>query len=285
MRRFATLLPIVALVLASVAVAAPAAAEPPQQKKTATPKASKPPKPPKPPKPTKPPKPPARIDRGYVVGGGGVNLTPTSFTDVVQPIEFGEPASVESRFRFGSAATLDVGGAYHIRRRWWAGLAVTHFGRSGRDDVSAQVPHPFVFNRPRAVTGEASLDRSETGVHFQAIWTHPIPIRALRKWQGSLSGGPSILHVGQELVSDITVMQTYPYDAATFATAVSARGSGTHLGFNLGAAGDYAATRRVAIRVSLAFAYAPVTLEASGSHTVKVSAGGLRLGGGVLYRF
>jgi hypothetical protein len=234
-----------------------------------------------PPRARRPPGPPPRIDRGYVVGGAGFNLTPTTFSDVVRPLQFGEPGLVDSHFRLGSAPALDVAGAYHLRRRWWVGMELTSFSRSGTDAVTAQVPHPFVFNRLRDVSGDAHLHRQETGVHFQAIWTRPL----FRKWQGSLSAGPSIMHASQDVVQDITVTQIYPFDTATFATAVSTRRSGTHLGFNLGGAADYAATRRVALRISLGASHARLALTTADSHTVKVSAGGVRVSGGVLFRF
>jgi hypothetical protein len=86
-------------------------------------------------------------------------------------------------------------------------------------------------------------------------------------------------------VQDVTVTQAYPYDTATFAGAVAARQSATHVGFNLGAAADYEATRRMAVRISLAFTHASVPLATADSHTLTVSAGGARLGGGVLFRF
>jgi hypothetical protein len=238
-------------------------------------------------RPTRPPtrqsraKTPPRIDRGYVVAGAGLLLTPTTFADVVRPIDFAEPAVVNSSFRFASAPSIDLGGAYHVRPQWSVGLQFTRLGKAGHDAVSAQIPHPFVFNRLRAVSGDASLDRSETGVHFQAIYTRPV----FRRWTGSLSAGPSWIHVGQDIVQDVTVTQVYPYDTATFASAVAVRRTATHVGFNLGAAADYEATRRVAVRVSLAYTHAGLELPADDSHTVHVSAGGARLGGGVLFRF
>jgi hypothetical protein len=239
-------------------------------------------------RPTRPPtrqsratKPPPRIDRGYIVAGAGLLLTPTTFADVVRPIDFAEPAVVNSSFRFASAPSIDIGGAYHVRPQWSIGVQLTRLGKSGNDAVSAQVPHPFVFNRLRAVSGDAALDRTETGVHLQAVWTRPV----FRRWTGSLSAGPSWIHVGQDIVQDVSVTQAYPYDTATFAGAVAARRSATRVGVNLGAAADYEATRRVAVRVSLAFTHASVPLAAGDSHTVHVSAGGARLGGGVLFRF
>src|SRR5262245_17555670 len=155
------------------------------------------------PAPRRPPGPPPRIDRGYITGGAGLQLTPTTFSDVVKPIDFAETAIVHNRFRFASAASFDIGGAYHAwkKRRVSVGMQLSHLTRTGTDTVSAQVPHPFVFNRLRPVSGEAKLGRQETGLHVQAIWNKPIR----RRWQGSLSIGPSWIHVGQDVVQDITV--------------------------------------------------------------------------------
>ena len=238
---------------------------------------------PSPPATRRPPGPPPRIDRGYVVGGLGLQLTPTTFSDVVNPIDFGEAAIVDNRFRFATAANVDVGGVYHAwrRRHVSIGLQLSHLTRTGTDTVSAQVPHPFLFNRLRSVSGEAKLGRQETGFHVRAIWTRPIR----RRWQAALGIGPSWIHVGQDVVQDVTVTQTYPYDTATFATAVFQRRSGTGVGFNVGGAADYEATRRVGIRISLDASRARVPLTVSDTHSIKVTAGGVRLGAGLLFRF
>src|SRR5262249_14618840 len=202
---------------------------------------------------------PARIDRGYVFAEGGAQLTPTTVADVVNPIDFGEAAIVDSRFRFASAPSFDVGGAYHAwpKRHISIGVQLTQFGRSGTDDVSAQVPHPFFFGRLRSVAGETSLRRTETGVHVQAVWTRPIRPR----WQATATIGPSWIHVAQDLVQDVAISQTYPYDTATFASAVSGRRSGTGFGFNVGGAADYALRRRVGLRFSLSASRARVPLD------------------------
>src|SRR5262245_52328947 len=89
-------------------------------------------------RPTRPPsrrsriKPPPRVDRGYIVGGAGFLLTPTTFSDVARPIDFAEPAVVNSSFRFSSAASVDIGGAYRVRPQWSVGLQLTRFGKAGR---------------------------------------------------------------------------------------------------------------------------------------------------------
>ena len=55
-------------------------------------------------------------------------------------------------------------------------------------DVSASIPHPFLFNAPRTVTGTvADVPRQEFALHMDAAWVVP----AGRKTQIAIFGGPS----------------------------------------------------------------------------------------------
>src|SRR6185295_549784 len=173
----------------------------------------------------------AWTDRAYVNASGWYQAAPTTFTQVVNPIDFVERSVIDTSYRIRAAAGFDVGGGVRVWRNLGVGLAVSRFTRAGGGSVTAQVPHPFFFNRLRPVSGEASgLEREETGVHAQVLWVIPISGR----WQVGLSGGPSWFKVGQDLVQSVSVTQSYPYDTATFAGFTAARRTGSRVGFNAG---------------------------------------------------
>lgn len=66
------------------------------------------------------------------------------------------------------------------------GIDVSWLSKTTAGAVSAQIPHPFFFNRSRTVSGDTpGLTRDETAVHLQALWM--IPMR--RRWQLALAGG------------------------------------------------------------------------------------------------
>jgi hypothetical protein len=217
-------------------------------------------------------------DRAYVNASGWYQAAPTTFTEVVTPIDFVERASIDTSYRIRSAAGFDVGGGVRVWRSLGVGLDVSRFTRAGGGSVTAQIPHPFFFNRPRPVTGDATdLEREETGVHGQVLWMIPLTAR----WQVGLSGGPSWFTVRQDLVQTVTITESYPYDTATFAGFTSARRTGSRIGFNAGGDIAYMFKPRVGVGLAAGFSRARVPLD----DTVTINAGGAHVGGGIRLRF
>jgi hypothetical protein len=217
-------------------------------------------------------------DRGYVNINGWYQPAATSFSNTVHPIDFVEASVVDTGYEMRSILGFDAGGGVRVWRNLAVGLDVSRFSKKSSGSVSAQVPHPFFFNRLRAVSGDApGLKRDETAVHLQALW-----MLLLRdRWQLALGAGPSWFSVGQDLVTDVTVSQTYPYDTATFAGATSTPRSHSKIGFNAGADVSYLLRRHVGLGVEVTFSHASVPLD----DTLTVDTGGARVGGGIRLRF
>jgi hypothetical protein len=195
----------------------------------------------------------AWTDRGYINVGGWYQTASPSFSNTVHPIDFVEAAAVDTSYKTNSIPGLDVGGGVRVWRNLAVGLNVSRFSKETGGTVSAQIPHPFFFNRARTVSGNASaLTRDETAVHLQALWMLPLGSR----WRLALAGGPSWFAVGQDLVSDVTVTQTYPYDTATFATATSTHRSHSQIGFNAGTDVSYQLHRHVGLGIGVTFSHA-----------------------------
>jgi hypothetical protein len=216
-------------------------------------------------------------DRGYVSVSGWFQPT-ASFSDTVRPIDFAEASVIDTSYKTGSVPGFEAGGGVRVWRNLAVGLSVSRFSKGTTGTVSAQVPHPFFFSRPRSVGGDAAnLSRDETGVHVQAVWM--VPMR--RRWQLALAGGPSWISVAQDLVSDVTVTQTYPYDSATFSAATLVRRSRGKIGFNAGADVSYLLRPHVAVGGGMTFSHAAVPLD----DTLTVDAGGPHVAGGLRVRF
>jgi hypothetical protein len=217
-------------------------------------------------------------DRVYVNASGWYQAAPTTFTQVVNPIDFVERSVIDTSYQIRSGAGFDVGGGVRVWRNLGVGLDVSRFTRAGGGSVTAQVPHPFFFNRLRPVTGDTSgLEREEIGAHVQVLWMIPITPR----WQIGLSGGPSWFNVGQDVVQTLSITQSYPYDTATFAGVTSARRTGSRIGFNAGGDIAYMFKPRVGVGITAGFSRANVPLD----DTVTIRAGGAHAGGGIRLRF
>lgn len=217
-------------------------------------------------------------ERGYITAAADFLVAGSSFTDVIHPIEFGEPATINTTYHVATAPGFAIGGGARVWRRVAVGVEVSRVSHAHNADVSAQVPHPFFFNQPRSVSGTANdLDRTELGVHVLASWVAPLSHR----WQLALSGGPSWINVDQDLVTDVTVTQTYPYDTATFSGVVTQKASKGHAGFNVGAEAAYLLTPHAGVAFGARYSYAHVPL----SSTASTDAGGVHVTAGLRLRF
>jgi opacity protein-like surface antigen len=148
--------------------------------------------------------------------------------------------------------------------------------------VDARVPHPFFFNQARTVTGTAdNLSRREIGLHGRVSWMAAMG----GGWELTISGGPSFFGVEQDLVEDITINESYPFDTATFASAVATRHSSSGLGFNVGADVTKLFTAHMGVGAAFTIARAKLKFDTFSDPARSFDVGGARVGGGLRFRF
>ena len=69
---------------------------------------------------------------------------------------------------------------------------------------------------PARISGDATgVKRTETAVHVQAVYL----VNPGGKLRMAFSGGPTFFNLEQDLVTEVTVTEAYPYDTVTFAAA------------------------------------------------------------------
>jgi len=219
----------------------------------------------------------AWTDRGYVTIVGGAQVTTATSLGSAHPVEFIEPARVDTTYMTTPAPTLGAAGGVRVWRSLAVGGGLSYFGHGHPATVQAQVPHPFLFGQPRAVSGDTTaLSHNETRIDLQARWVWPAT--RTRRWQLDLFGGPSVFLVGQDVVQDVRITQSYPYDSATFAGVSTIHQSRARPGFHAGADVSRLVAKRVALGVSLSAAHASVGLTTADGSALTVSAGGLQVG-------
>lgn len=224
----------------------------------------------------------ALTDRAYISVNGGLKASPSDFTGTTHPIAFVEAGTVDTSYHVKSAPEFDVAGGVRVWRNLAIGAGVSRFSKKDPAEVQAQVPHPFFFGRSRSVSGDVDgLRRVETALHVQASWTLPV----FDRWQLAIYGGPSVFKVEQDLIENVTVNQTYPFDTATFASAVSNKQKHSGVGVNIGADVARMLSRHVGVGAAVSFSRAHVDLPSAGGTTLQVDAGGAHVGGGLRLRF
>jgi len=191
----------------------------------------------------------------------------------------------------GGLAVRVTGGIY-------AGVSVSSFTTNGSGSLSAEVPHPLQFNQPRSVAGTVTeIDRRETGIHIQALWTD----RMTNSLDVSLFGGPSLIQTEQVFVSNATVSladETYPFDTLTFSalSLTKVRDSETAIGFNAGGEVMWrfftthprrprARAHSLGLAGMVRYSRATKNFNPAGGQITKVEAGGLQAGGGLRVLF
>jgi len=221
-------------------------------------------------------------ETGYVDLNLGLQATSTAFDITTHPLTFVEPATVQTTYSVKGAREFDVGGGVRVTHNLAVGASFSKFTKAGNVTVDAQVPHPFFFGRARKVSGTADdLSRLETGLHGKVVFIAPMGA----SWEVLVSGGPSFFKVEQDLVEDIKIKETYPYDTAAFDTAVAKRHSSSGLGFNVGADVTRLLTPHMGVGAAVVLSRAKLHFDTFSDPTRDFDVGGTRVGGGLRFRF
>ena len=264
------------------AQAAPTAAKP--QPQPAKPQPAKPtpakatPAKATPAKPKKPKKPP----KVFVSADGGGQFASAGFTSEVTYSLYAENATMVATLPDASGAIVAVRGGVRVWRRLALGAGVTGFWSTRPAEVTASLPHPFFFNRPRSVEGTASgLGRGETMVAIEGSWM----VRLNARTDLQVFGGPAFFSVRADMPTKVQFTESYPYDAATFTGVETARVSGSAAGFTVGGDVTYMFTRSIGVGGHVRFSRAAASLTPPGGQSTTVDLGGVQAGGGLRVRF
>ena len=192
-----------------------------------------------------------------------------------------ETATVTADHRAKTAVPFNVGGAVRIVRHLWMGVQYAIADTKPSASISAVIPHPLLFNAPRAVEGSIDgVAHNERNVHVDLMYA--LPVRAL---DVKVMGGPTFFTLKQDFVSDVALTETYPFDTATFAGATKKQLSKSAVGFNAGVDVSYPLSSKVGVGALIRYSRADVKFNDSDIGQQTVRAGGVEAGAGVRIRF
>lgn len=199
----------------------------------------------------------------------------TTFTEFVEQGQITTKQTVAKGHVYGSGVTV---------RAWKSlvlGAAVSYYSKANSAQVDAQLPHPFLFDHPRLVSATASgLERSETGTHLFI----GVIVPATNRMNIVISGGPSFFQVQQDLVSQVTYAQTYPYDEVQFTGVTTERIKDHTVGYHAGADITVKFSQHVGVGGTLRFSRGTLTSTFDGD-SLSFDVGGLQAGGGLRLSF
>ena len=176
---------------------------------------------------------------------------------------------------------VDVSARVRVGRSLGVSAGYSALSNDGTAAVTARVPHPFFFNQPRTISGEAALQHRERVVHLRVV----LSSAANKKLQVSASAGPAFFSATQGLVDNVTYSETYPYDTAKFTGTVTRLVSTSAVGIGGGVDVAYYVSKNIGLGAIASFATATLTAKAADDSDVKVTLGGSSVGVGLRLRF
>jgi len=180
-----------------------------------------------------------------------------------------------------TALGFNVGAAVRLVPQFWAGVQYAMTEMKPSASITAVIPHPLVFNASRTVEGSSNdVVHSEQNVHVDLMYA--LPVRAV---DVRVMGGPTFFNLKQDLVSRVTVNESYPFDTATFASATTKRLSKSTVGFNAGVDISRPLSPQVGIGALIRYSRGDVKFDDPDTGPQTVKAGGLEAGGGLRIRF
>lgn len=220
--------------------------------------------------------------RGIVSVNGLRQETSTAFTGTTSFVQNAETGHVTTSYGADHPLVVDVAATGQVWHALGITLAATWSAEKSDGAISASIPHPFVFNAPRTVSGTATgLKRREIAVHLDPS----VLLSMGSAVQLVLFGGPSYFRMKQGLVTGVTSTDVYPYDTATFVAATTAESTRSRLGYNAGVDVTFGVSKYVGVGVIARYSRATLTFPSESDEDVEVRAGGLQFGGGLRFRF
>jgi hypothetical protein len=217
-----------------------------------------------------------------ISASGGVQAAATDLSEHFSLEKNLETETVDVKYPMKTGAFVDVGAGYRLWKNLGVGVAVSRATDNGSAQVDASIPHPFLFNQPRTLSGkESGIVHAETGVHVQVQYLMPTSSRL----HVVLFAGPSWLSVEQEAVTSVTVTESYPYDTAAFGGAVTKLLKTSAPGFHAGVDLAWMFSRSAGIGGLVRYTHADVNLDVAEGRTIGLKAGGVQGGIGIRVGF
>jgi hypothetical protein len=214
-------------------------------------------------------------DKGYVSINGGVQAGSHSLDTSSTFTIYEETATVTSSQDVKSGGLFDIGGAYRVwGKNLLAGVSYSLASKASDVRVTASIPDPAVFDRPRAVAfTQPGAKHTESVVHIDAIYMVPV----MNKMDIGVFFGPSIFMIKQDVISTPTVTEPGPTVNAPLVEVKK-----TSAGINLGADVQYVVYKKWAVGGLLRYTWGSATIPGA---TEKLTLGGFQVGAGLRMRF
>jgi hypothetical protein len=220
--------------------------------------------------------------RGFIGAFVGAQAIGSDFDASTDFSLYREATHFDASYDLPPAFSFEVAGGARVWRSLGVAVAVSRHEQSGDAALAASLPHPFFFDRQRLLDETIpDLSRSETAIHVGVLWFKPLTRRVML----TLSAGPSFISYEQDIITNLVLTETYPYDSVPLARAITAQRDGVAIGGYASGDAYFRLTRHVAVGGGARFSRATDDVESLPGQSVSIETGGLQVGGGVRWLF
>lgn len=220
--------------------------------------------------------------RPFISINVGSQILSNTFNDNDSFDLFVEEGQFSSDYQGLRDAVFDAGAAIPVWGKLSLGGALTYINHNAPATISAELPHPFFFDKHRSIDGTAeSLERREIAIHIQALWAIPFSQNVLL----TVFGGPTFFNLKQDLVNTVKFTEAYPFDAAEFSGTSTVQPSDSTIGFHGGFDLTAYFTEHLGIGGVIRFSNGTADLARTTEHVISAPVGGMHATGGLRIRF
>lgn len=217
----------------------------------------------------------------FVKAGYAVGLTGSSKVQSWSVPYYSEDLKYRLASEMGKSSNIDLGFGYYLTKSMGIGLGAVILANDLDAGLTADVPHPYVFNSPRNAAGAYASTLKATAIYLNFIYRIDV-----KKFAVDIFAGPAFFNSSTDLLNTVTIQDTFPNETVTMSlTTENVKKSG--FGFNVGAGFNYFFARSLGFFVQARYLSGNAAfLSSSGTvPEIQLTVGGLNIGAGLMLRF
>jgi hypothetical protein len=214
-------------------------------------------------------------DKGFATVSVGAQAPSRTLTTNTTFDVNGEPASQIATQEVAGGAFFDISAGYKVWKNLAAGIGFTFVGSKSDLLVSAGIPDPDFFDRPRAVSATLpDANHSQTAINLTGTWIMPVT----DKIDVGFQFGPTIFLVSQDVPGTLEVAEPGP----TITSAALTKDDHTAIGVHFGIDATYLITPRYGAGLLVRYSVGSVDIVGASDG---LTLGGFQIGFGGRVRF
>ena len=194
---------------------------------------------------------------------------------------YGENAEYSVTSKIGKGSNFNLSFGYNLNKAIGIGLGAIIHSSDLDATVNASVPNPWIFDYPRSATGAYATTLKATIFYLDFIYKINF-----NKFSLGFFAGPAYFNSSAEVISGIEIQEVFPNDTVTisFSTEKVKKSS---FGFTGGLDLNYFFSSHLGVFVEGRYLSGSSTFTPSSQKVpgIKLTAGGLNIGVGLVFQF